>query len=74
MVGAFCIRKSQVIRPYYEMETNKETKLMKASWFDGLITIKLKGILYKRKEIITRIHTWQLGKAETDFMPSLGVL
>jgi hypothetical protein len=74
MGGVFCIRKSQVIRPYYEMEMNKETGLIKASWFDGLITMKLKGILYKGKEIITRIHTWQLGKAGTDFMPSLGVL
>ncbi|MFT5718252.1 MAG: hypothetical protein ACI9T7_002458 [Oleiphilaceae bacterium] len=74
MGGVFCIRKSQVIRPYYELEMNKETGLIKASWFDGLITMKLKGILYKGKEIITRIHTWQLGKAGTDFMPSLGVL
>jgi len=74
MGGVFCIRKSQVIRPYYEMEMNKETGLIKASWFDGLITKKLKGILHKGKEIITRIHTWQLGKAGTDFMPSLGVL
>ena len=53
---------------------NKETVLREASWFDGLITMKLKGILHKGKEIITRIHTWQLGKAGTDFMPSLGVL
>lgn len=74
MGGVFCIRKSQVVRPYYEMEMNKETGLIKTSWFDGLITKKLKGILFKGKEIITRIHTWQLGKAGTDFMPSLGVL
>ena len=74
MGGVFCMRKSQVIRPYYEMELNKDTGLIKTSWFDGLITMKLKGILYKGKEIITRIHTWQLGKAGTDFLPSLGVL
>jgi hypothetical protein len=74
MGGVFCMRKSQAIRPYYEMEVNKITGLIKTSWFDGLITQKLKGILHKGKEIITRIHTWQLGKAGTDFVPSLGVL
>jgi hypothetical protein len=46
---------------------NKETGLIKTSWFDGLITKKLKGILFNGKEIITRIHTWQIGKAGTDF-------
>jgi hypothetical protein len=74
MGGVFCIRKSQVIRPYYALEMNKETGLIKTSWFDGLITMKLKGILFKGKEIITRIHTWQLGKVGTAFTPSLGVL
>ena len=39
-----------------------------------MFTQKLKGILHKGKEMITRIHTWQLGKAGTDFVPSLGVL
>ncbi|MEO9945412.1 replication endonuclease [Paraglaciecola sp.] len=58
MGGVFCIRKAQAIRPYYQMEVNKATGLIKTSWFDGLITKKLKGILHKGKEIITRIHTW----------------
>jgi|TARA_R110000744_G_scaffold155017_4_gene270212 hypothetical protein len=35
---------------------NKTTGLIKTSWFDGLITSKLKGVLYKGKEIITRVH------------------
>ncbi|MGK0272744.1 MAG: hypothetical protein ACI88H_003419 [Cocleimonas sp.] len=79
MGGVFCIRKSQVIRPYYEMEVNKTTGLIKTSWFDGLITQKLKGILYKENEIITRIHTWQIsmqkkGQSVTSFSSSLGVL
>lgn len=74
MGGVFCLRKSQVVRPYYEMVVNKTTGLIKTSWFDGLLTTKLKGILYKGKEIVTRIHTWQVGKAGTDFLPSLGVL
>jgi hypothetical protein len=60
MGGVFCMRKSQAIRPYYEMEVNKTTGLIKTSWFDGLITTKLKGILYKGRELITRIHTWQI--------------
>jgi hypothetical protein len=74
MGGVFCIRKSQAMRPYYELVINKLTGLIKTSWFDGLITTKLKGIKYKGSQIITRIHTWQLGKAGTDFLPSLGVL
>ena len=66
--------KSQAIRLYYKMEVNKITELIKTSWFDGFITKKLKGLLHKGNEIITRIHTWQTGKAGTDFLPSLGVL
>jgi hypothetical protein len=42
------------------MEINKPTGLIKTSWFDGLITQKLKGIVYKEKEIITRIYKWQM--------------
>ncbi|WP_158972629.1 replication endonuclease [Paraglaciecola sp. L3A3] len=74
MGGVFCKRNSQAIRPFYDIEMNKETGLIKTSWFDGLFTFKLKGIKYKGNEIITRIHTWILGKAGTAFMPSLGVL
>mgnify|MGYP003624700413 FL=1 len=61
MGGVFCMRKNQVIRPYYEMVVNKTTGLIKTSWFDGLITSKLKGVLYKGKEIITRVHEWHIG-------------
>ena len=60
MGGVFCMRKNQVIHPYYEMVVNKTTGLIKTSWFDGIITSKLKGILYKGKEIITRVHEWRL--------------
>ena len=79
MGGVFCKRKSQSIRPYYEMEINKTTGLIKTSWFDGLITQKLKGILYKGMEFITRIHTWQISMQKERisvgaFSPSLGVL
>jgi hypothetical protein len=79
MGGVFCMRKSQAIRPYYEMEVNKTTGVIKTSWFDGLITTKLKGILYKGRELITRIHTWQIsmqkeGQSVAAFSPSLGVL
>jgi len=60
MGGVFCMRKNQVLHPYYEMVVNKTTGLIKTSWFDGLITKKLKGILYQGKEIITRVHEWRL--------------
>jgi uncharacterized protein YcfL len=32
----------------------------KQSWYDGLITKKLKGIIHKGQEILTRLHTWQV--------------
>jgi hypothetical protein len=47
----FYVRKNQVIHPYCEMTVNKIT---------GLIIKKLKGILFKGKEIITRFHEWRL--------------
>jgi hypothetical protein len=74
MGGVFCRRKAEANRPFYDIEMNKDTGLIKTSWFDGLFTLKLKGIKYKGNEIITRIHTWILGKAGTAFMPSLGVM
>jgi hypothetical protein len=55
------------------------TGVIKTSWFDGLITTKLQGILYKGRELITRVHTWQIsmqkeGQSVAAFSPSLGVL
>lgn len=74
MGGVFCKRNEQAIRPFYVVEVNKETGLVKSSWFDGIPTLKLKGITHKGIEIITRIHQWTLEKVGTTFSPSLGVL
>lgn len=78
MGGVFCIRAEQAIRPFYAEIFNKVTGQIKQSWFDGLITKKLKGIVHKGREIITRIHEWHLihrsEKAEAAFPPLLGVL
>lgn len=74
MGGVFCKRKEQAVRPYYDIEVNKETGLIKASWFDGIPTLKLKGIWYKGKEMVTRIHQWRMEKVVTTFSSSLGVL
>lgn len=60
MGGVFCKRNEQAISPYYTQTINKKTGEIKQSWFDGLITKKLKGIVHKGREIITRIHEWRL--------------
>jgi len=60
MGGVFCKREEQPIRPFYAEEFNNTTGLIKQSWFDGLIVKKLKGVVHKGKEIITRIHEWRL--------------
>lgn len=60
MGGVFIRLIDQAIRPYYAEEFNKTTGLIKQSWYDGLIVKKLKGIVHKGREIITRIHEWWL--------------
>lgn len=78
MGGVFCKRKEQPVRPLYAESFNKETGQIKQSWFDGLITKKLKGIIHNGKELVTRIYEWRLehssGKAGTALSPLLGVL
>ena len=66
MGGVFSKRNEQTVRPLYKEELNKITGLLKKSWYDGLVTKKLKGIVHKGQEIITRLASWQLiycGKA-----------
>ena len=74
MGGVFCKRKDQAVRPFYDVELNKETGVIKSSWFDGIPTLKLKGVTHKGVEIITRVHQWTMEKVGTTFSPSLGVL
>jgi len=74
MGGVFCKRKDLLIRPYYDVEADQQTGLIKTSWFDDLITLKLKGVLYLGKAIITRLHQWRLEQAVGRSSPLLGVL
>jgi hypothetical protein len=74
MGGVFCKRKDLLIRPYYDVEADQQTGLIKTSWFDDLITFKLKGVLYLGKAIITRLHQWRLEQAVGRSSPLLGVL
>lgn len=60
MGGLFVKRTEQAVRPLYKEEVNPETGQIKQSWYDGLITKKLKGIIHKGQEILTRLHTWQV--------------
>lgn len=74
MGGVFCKRKDLLIRPYYDVQADQQTGLIKTSWFDDLITLKLKGVLYLGKAIITRLHQWRLEQAGGRSSPLLGVL
>lgn len=74
MGGVFCKRKDLLIRPYYDVQADQETGLIKTSWFDDVITLKLKGVLYLGEAIITRLHQWRLEQAVGRSSPLLGVL
>lgn len=74
MGGVFCKRKDLLIRPYYHVEADQQTGLIKTSWFDNVIVLKLKGVLYAGQAIITRLHQWRLEQAVGRSSPLLGVL
>ena len=68
MGGLFVKRTDQAVRPLYKEEVNPEAGQIKQSWYDGLITRKLKGIIHKGQEILTRLHTWQVEYASQPAM------
>jgi hypothetical protein len=74
MGGVFCKRKEQRVRPHYEIEFDERTGEVKCSWFDDVPFFRLKGIVHKGFEIITRVHKWTLNKSSESFRPLLGVL
>lgn len=74
MGGVFAKRKEQLLRPYYSYEADAATGLIKTSWFDDLVLLKLKGIQGAGQTIITRLHQWRLELAAGRFSLSLGVL
>ena len=74
MGGVFCKRKDLLIRPFYNLEADQQTGLIKTSWFDNVIVLKLKGVLYAGQAIITRLHQWRLEQAVGRSSPLLGVL
>jgi hypothetical protein len=60
MGGVFCKRNEQAIRPLYKEKLDTETGELKQSYFDGVVSISLRGIKLGEKEVITRIHEWRL--------------
>lgn len=60
MGGVFCKRDEQPIRPLYREKVNEETGEIKQSYFDGVITLALKGVQHGDREIITRVHEWRI--------------
>ena len=65
MGGVFCKRNEQAIRPLYKEKFYTETGELKQSYFDGEVTISLRGIKLGEKEVITRIHEWRLENRST---------
>jgi hypothetical protein len=74
MGGVFCKRKEQRVKPHYEIEFDERTGEVKCSWFDDVPFFRLKGIVHKGFEIITRVYKWTLNKSSESFSPLLGVL
>lgn len=60
MGGVFCKRDDQAIRPLYKEKLDTETGELKQSYFDGVVSISLRGIKLGEKEVITRTHEWRL--------------
>lgn len=60
MGGVFCKRNDQAIRPLYKEKLDTETGELKQSYFDGIVSISLRGIKLGEKEVITRVHEWRL--------------
>ena len=60
MGGVFCKRNEQPVRPLYQEKVNEETGEVKQSYFDGVVTLALKGVRYADKEVITRVHEWRI--------------
>ena len=60
MGGVFCKRNEQAIRPLYKEKLDTGTGELKQSYFDGEVSISLRGIKLGEKEVITRIHEWRL--------------
>ncbi|EIW88000.1 replication protein A [Alishewanella agri BL06] len=71
MGGVFCTRKEQTIRPHYDIEIDTETGQISTDYYDGFITIKLKGICYLGQAIITRLHQWRLEFDRSAFRSNL---
>jgi hypothetical protein len=65
MGGVFCKRNDQAIRPLYKEKLDTETGELKQSYFDGVVSISLRGIKLGEKEVITRVHEWRLEKRGT---------
>ena len=60
MGGVFCKRNDQAIRSLYKEKLDTETGELKQSYFDGMVSISLRGIKLGEKKVITRVHEWRL--------------
>lgn len=64
MGGVMCKRDEMAIRPYYDITIDSDTGEVKQSYFDEEPTVKIKGLKYEGKEIITREHSWRIERRQ----------
>ena len=51
MGGVFCELNDQAIRPLYKEKLDTETGELKQSYFDGMVSISLRGIKLGEEEV-----------------------
>lgn len=64
MGGVMCKRDEMAIRPYYDITIDSDTGEVKQSYFDEEPIVKIKGLKYEGKEIITREHSWRIERRQ----------
>ena len=63
MGGVDTPQKQQSIKLYYEVNVNTDTGECSQSYYDGELIMKVKGLWFAGKSVITRLYNWRLEQA-----------
>jgi hypothetical protein len=63
MGGILCKQKDRPIQLHYELNINEQTGECLQSYYDGELILKIKGLWFSGKPIITRHYQWKIEKA-----------
>lgn len=63
MGGIDTPQKQQPIKLYYEVNVNTETGECSQSYYDGDLIMKIKGLWFAGKSVLTRLFSWKLEMA-----------